>query len=97
MDDRGTQAAQTGAAAVETIRGHIDYLGTALATWDARSDSGPDPHARRSANDAIDAIDDALADLHAIRQRLVSEIRASDDARAVRIDELLARGRPASA
>ena len=47
MDDRETQAAQTGAAAVETIRGHIDYLGTALATWDARSDSGPDPHARR--------------------------------------------------
>jgi hypothetical protein len=44
----------------------------------------------------MDAVDAALAGLHAIRQRLVSEIRASDDARAVRIDELLARGRPAA-
>jgi hypothetical protein len=40
----------------------------------------------------MDALDDCLAGLHALRQRLVSEIRASDDAHAARVDKLLAKG-----
>jgi len=32
--------------------------------------------ARRCASDAVDAIDSALAELHEVRQRLISEIRA---------------------
>jgi hypothetical protein len=86
-------AAQGSGAAVEAIRGYIDYLGTALATWEARSETRPDAHARRSASDAVDLIDDALAGLHALRQRLISQVRASDDAHAKAVDELLAGGR----
>lgn len=97
MDDRGTQAAQGGGAAVAKIRSDLDYLGTALATWEARSETRPDAKARQAANDAMDALDDCLAGLHALRQRLVSEIRASDDAHAARVDKLLAKGRAGSA
>jgi len=39
----------------------------------------------------MDAIDGMLADLHAMRARLVSEIRAADDASAARADEPLRR------
>jgi hypothetical protein len=95
MDDRGTQAAQ--GCGVEAIRKQVDDLGAALATWHARDDAGPCPEARRAANVAMDAVDAALAALHALRRSLVSEIRASDDAGAVRVDELLAKGRAGSA
>src|SRR6266566_958982 len=91
MNDPETQAVQLGA--VETIRKQVDDLGAALATWHARDDARPCPEARRAANVAMDAVDAALAALHGLRRSLVSEIRASDDARAVRVDELLAKGR----
>ena len=96
MDDPGTQAAQTGAAAVETIRGHIDYLGTALATWDARSDSqaGRACQARRRRRHRRDRRRPGRAARDTAAPRL--EIRASDDATAARVDELLARARPAA-
>jgi hypothetical protein len=97
MDDRGTSAAQVGGAAVEAIRKQAGDLGTALATWEARSETKPDANARRAANDAMDLVDDCLAGLHALRQRLVSEIRASDDAHAARVDKVLAEGRAGSA
>jgi hypothetical protein len=70
--------------------GHIGELGVALAMWAARDDSKADPHARRAANTAMDALDAALALLHELRSRLVSEIRASDDQAAARVDALLA-------
>lgn len=95
MDDPGAQAAQGGA--VEVIRGHLGSLGTALALWATRDDARACPEARRAANAAMDAVDAALAALHALRQSLVSEIRASDDATGKRVDELLARGRAGSA
>jgi hypothetical protein len=41
------------------------------------------------AGDAVTAIDAALSDLHEVRARLASEIRASDDASAARADALL--------
>ncbi len=76
--------------AVAAIRGHAGDLGTTLAIWSARNGTKPDTHARRAASGAVDAIDAALAGLHAIRARLTTEIRASDDATAIRADKLLA-------
>ena len=84
--DSGCQA-----GAVEVIRKQGGDLGTALATWHARDDSGPCPDARRAANAAVGAVDAALAALHTLRQSLVSEIKASDDATAARVDALLRR------
>lgn len=68
---------------------HNGVLGVALAQWMARDDTGAEPEVRRAANTAMDAIDAMLAELHQLRARLVSEIRDSDDATAVRVDELL--------
>jgi|SRR5271157_1085193 len=71
--------------------GHNGVLGVALAQWAARDDTKADPEARRAANTAIDSIDAMLGELHALRARLVSEVRASDDASAARIDAMLSR------
>jgi hypothetical protein len=76
-------------APLSAIRNRVEDLAAALAVWSSRTE--PDAHARRCANDAMDAVDAALADLHRIRQRLFSEIRASDDATAARADALLER------
>ncbi len=74
---------------LSALRGHVDDLGAWLAIWGARDDGGPDAHARRCANDAMDAVDAMLRDLHLVRARLAGEIRASDDATAARADALL--------
>jgi hypothetical protein len=74
-------------APLSALREHVDDLGVWLAIWEARRE--PDAHARRCANDAVDAIDVALRELHAIRTRLTGEIRAADDASAARADALL--------
>ena len=70
---------------------HNGVLGVALAQWMARDDSKAEPTVRQSANTAMDAIDAMLSELHALRSRLVSEIRASDDATATRVDALLGK------
>lgn len=72
------------------LGGHAELLGAALAQWDTRDDSQPHPEARRAANTAVDAIDAMLGMLHQARQQLVSEVRASDDASAARVDAPLA-------
>ena len=48
----------------------------------ARDDSKTQPEVRRTANTAMDEIDAMLRELHALRARLIGEIRASDDASA---------------
>ena len=78
--------------ALSSIRNRVDDLGVWLAVWENRAE--PDARARRAANDAVDAIDAALRDLHTIRQELISEIRQADDASAERADALLARKPP---
>ena len=78
-------------AALSAIRTSVDDLGVWLAIWAARTE--PDAHARRCANDAMDAIDATLLELHGIRARLIGEIRQADDATAARADALLARMR----
>ncbi len=78
-------------AALSELHTHVDNLGPSLAIWEARAE--PDAQARRCSSDAVDTIDAALAELHGIRARLIGQIRASDDATAVRVDALLARKR----
>jgi len=72
------------------IRDAAEDIGTYLAVWSMRDDAKPDAAARRGANEAMDAIDRALRELHALRGRLVSDIRQADDATAARVDALLA-------
>ena len=75
-------------AALSAIRSSVDDLGVWLVVWSARTE--PDAHARRCASDAIDALDAALAELHGIRARLISEVRQADDRAAARVDAMLA-------
>ncbi len=63
----------------------------------ARDDTKADPGARRAANTAMDEVDAVLRELNALRSRLVSEIHASDDARAARVDAMLADAKAAVA
>ena len=69
--------------------GHNGVLAVALAQWMARDDSKADVGARQAANTAMDEIDAMLRELYQLRARLVTEIRAADDATAARVDELL--------
>jgi hypothetical protein len=73
------------------LDGHLGVLGVALAQWMARDDAKAQPAVRQAANDAMDAVDAMLAELHQLRARLVSEIRESDKLAAARADQLLAR------
>jgi hypothetical protein len=76
-------------ADLSVIHDSVDSLGPWLAIWEHRAE--PDAHARRCASDAIAAIDAALAALHRIRARLITETRQADDQAADRADRLLAR------
>jgi hypothetical protein len=80
-------------SALSALRGHLGELEAALALWASRDDTKAQPEVRQAAKDAMDAVDTALRELHSIRGQLVGEIRASDDATAVRAAELLARVR----
>ena len=73
------------------MRGHLDELEAALATWETRDDTKAQPGVRQAANDAMDAVDGALRELHGLRSQLVGEIRASDDAAVTRAQALLRR------
>lgn len=76
-------------APLSEIRDRVDDLAVALAIWCSRAE--PDAHARRAANNAVDAIDAAIGLLHKVRRELVADIREADDRAAERADELLAR------
>ena len=78
-------------SALSALRGHLSELETALALWATRDDTKAQPGVRQAANDAVDAIDGALRELHGLRSQLVSEVRAADDAAMTRTEELLRR------
>ncbi len=80
-------------ADVTTAAAAVEAAAAWLAIWTARA-PGPDATARRAASSAIAAIDDALAELHTARARLITETRRSDDETDARADALLdaARG-----
>lgn len=71
----------------------VTNLSLFLAVWMQRQEGDPDAQARLAANGAMILIDRGLATLHSLRQRLVSEMRAYDDATAARVDALLAARR----
>jgi hypothetical protein len=71
---------------------HLAALTEAVARWDAREEPAP-AEVRRAASAAVAAIDGLVAMLYALRERLVSEGRAYDDATAARADALLERSR----
>jgi hypothetical protein len=62
------------------LQSHLNDLDAALALWEDRDDTKPQPHVRQAANTAMDAIDAMVRDLYAMRSRLIGEIRASDEA-----------------
>jgi hypothetical protein len=76
-------------------RGRIEELAallvSALSIWAARDDTLPQPAIRQAANTAGDTIDAMMRELYITRQRLVGEMRQSDDAAMARSGELLAR------
>ena len=78
-------------SALSALRGHLGELETALALWAARDGTQAQPGVRQAANEAMDAVDGALRELHGLRSRLVSEIRAADDETMTRTEELLRR------
>jgi hypothetical protein len=78
-------------SALSALRGHFGELEMALALWATRDDTKAQPGVRRAANDAVDAVDGALRELHGIRSQLVSEVRVADDAAMARTEELLRR------
>jgi len=80
-------------AAAESLSSRLEILSGALQVWAGRDPTKPQPEVRRAANEAMAAVDDLLGQLHRLRSTLVGEIRASDDATAARVDELLARRR----
>ena len=47
----------------------------------------------KAGHEAAEAIDKLIRDLHSLRGQLVSELRADEDARAVRVDAMLAEAR----
>jgi hypothetical protein len=84
--------AQEGSAydgALSAIQANLEDLGLWLAIWGARDDARIEPHARRCASDAVNAIDTMIAELHGIRGHLIPEIRASDAAAMAHADAVL--------
>ena len=69
----------------------VGVLSVSLGQW---QDGRPRAYARHAANTAMNAIDDMLRELYAMRARLVSEIRVSDDAAAARAGAMLEAGKP---
>jgi hypothetical protein len=57
---------------VAALRGQLDALAGALAAWDRRDDTVPQPGVRRAASDAMSAIDALLGQLYGLRAELVS-------------------------
>ncbi len=78
------------------VQSSLNTLAAALDLWAARDDTRPQPEVRRAANTAMDQIDAMVRELYAMRSRLVTEMRASDDATAARVDAMLARDQAAA-
>ena len=74
---------------LETLQRLVHDLDADLDLWDGRPE-GPSPRCRRAANEAMEEIDKALAELHTLRGRLSREMREFDEATAKRVDAMLA-------
>ncbi len=47
----------------------------------------------KAGHGAVEVIDEIIRDLHCLRSQLVTELRADEDARAARVDQMLAETR----
>jgi hypothetical protein len=68
----------------------VGVLSVALGVWEDRDDSIPQPEVRQAASTAVDTIDALTRELFNLRQRLIGEIRRSDDESMLRTEALLA-------
>ena len=66
---------------------HLQYPAAVPAAGEHSAD------AIRAAHDTLAVIDAAIRELHKIRGLLTGELRADEDARAVRVDAMIAAGR----
>ena len=71
----------------------MGVLAAALAQWETRDDTRAQPETREAANTAFYAIDVMIRELHQMRGRLFTEMRAFDDLAMARSAELLERAR----
>lgn len=67
-------------------------LHAAVGLWHSRQ-ATPDRTYVSGGHAAVDAIDDLLRNLYALRTRLISELRIDEKERAARVDHLLAEYR----
>ena len=63
----------------------LNDLARSLELWQDRDDTKTQPHVRRAASKAVDAMGTMLREFHLMRARLISGIRASDDAFEARL------------
>jgi hypothetical protein len=75
--------------ALSALQGNLEDLGLWLAIWSARDDARIEPHARRCASDAVNAIDTMIAELHGIRGHLIPGIVAADKEAMANADAVL--------
>ena len=68
----------------------LHELALALAQWAARDDTKAESEVTRAGDAAVAKIDAMLAELHALRSRLIGEIRADQDIAVARADAMLA-------
>jgi hypothetical protein len=76
-------------AALSALQANLEDLGLWLAIWGARDDARIEPHARRCASDAVNAIDTMIAELHGIRGHLIPELAAADREAMTQADAML--------
>jgi hypothetical protein len=75
---------------VAALQAQLSALSQALGTWARREDTrGPDASQIRAGHIGVAAIDDMTAVLHKVRQQLVTELRADEDERARRVDQMI--------
>lgn len=78
---------------IADIRDNVGQLAVSSAIWDYRGDK-PDAFHLKARNDAVDAIDAMMRDLHKVRAQLVAEGRKAQDELNARVDARLAATRP---
>lgn len=83
----------TPAALLADITERVETLRFAMTAWATREETAARPDVRHVANHAVLAIDGMLRALHTLRQALMEEMRAFDDATAQRADQLIAERR----
>jgi hypothetical protein len=79
---------------VAALQAQMSALSQALGTWTQQGTTeGPSASQIRAGHQGVAAIDDMIAVLHDVRQQLVTELRADEDERARRVDQMISEAR----